>query len=184
MSTPPVIPAISPSAKRVLWQRYLLFALLLLVLSIWVLNTAGFFSGFSVKNLTAGLSGLPSESQAESLVTAKIRQESDGRISLVSFTKTDGQEREIMGTKVYLLNFTTQIEFNEDCMWGPVAGSSWQGQFLTVPGLARDTLSQLGNLDKSPGRKGRQATVKGMAVFEKTEQGWKGEIAREGSIED
>ena len=132
--------------------------------------------------LLQGCTSAPSERQAELLIDQRIQEDAGGNIRLVSFSKTDGQMQDVSSEKVYTLDFSSKIEFMQDCMWGPVFGNRWQGRFLAIPGIATGIMSQFGNMDKQPGRKGQKVEVKGKIVFHKTERGWQGEIYNEGTV--
>lgn len=133
-----------------------------------------------LSSATAALAGKPSEDDGKNVVLSKINAQSQGRIGLVSFKKTNGQDREVQGVKVYLMSFEANITFTEDCMWGEVHGSQWRGKFLTEPGIPRGVMASFDNMDKRPGKRGSQTLVKGTVIFQKTEQGWQGGISQEG----
>lgn len=129
--------------------------------------------------LITGCFSYPSEGDGELAILDRIKTQSDGRIKLISFHKTDGQKRELQGAQFYSLEFQAGIEFTEDCKWVTGMHGSNPG-FRTVKvaaqrdkGFSWDTW--LDNT-QNPGvmvKKGHQEKLSGSIVFEKTEQGWR-----------
>lgn len=127
----------------------------------------------------AGCSLYPSEGDGELAILDHIKTQSEGRIKLVSFHKTDGQKRELQGAQFYSLEFQAEIEFTEDCKWVTGMYGSNLG-FRTVKvaaqqneGFSIDTW--MGNM-QDPGvmvKKGHLEKLSGLIMFEKTERGWR-----------
>lgn len=125
-----------------------------------------------------GMSGIPSASDGEQVVQSRIKEESEGRITLAKFQKTNGQESELLGVKVYSLEFVAEIIFTENCKW--VAGMFGQQlSFRTSKPVAepRSGFSWGKFLDDSqnPGMlvKGDQRVkLSGVIRFVKKEKGW------------
>jgi len=127
--------------------------------------------------LLIGCSSVPSSDDAKGIIQERINKESEGRIKLVSFQKTNGQEAELFGVKVYQLNYQGEIEFLEDCKWEKgMAVNLGEVHYRTVkakPG-AKDFWQNWD--DQMHGRqimkKGHKEKISGYVVFEKTEKGW------------
>src|ERR1017187_1757987 len=64
-----------------------------------------------------GLSGPPSASDGRKAIEDLIRQQSESRIRLVQFQMTNGQIADVVGVKVYTLEYEAEIEFLEACKW-------------------------------------------------------------------
>ena len=98
----------------------------------------------------------PSSSDGERIVQIKIKEQSEGRIRLVSFLKTNDGLTEEPGSTTYTLKFFTEIEFTENCRWvtGPLGGVI---TFLTT------TEENVG----PPVTKGQRAKVFGVMQFGK-----------------
>jgi hypothetical protein len=119
-------------------------------------------------------SSAPSSSAAEEFLREKINRESQGRIKLVSFTKTNGQESTPQGIPTYKLDYEAEIEFLDDCRWGTTQDFiGWRGDFHVFPP------------EEGPGffaglyppfrkaAKGSRTKVTGSVMFQKTEAGWR-----------
>lgn len=117
-----------------------------------------------------GCSSGPSSSAAEEFVREKINKESEGKIKLVSFSKTNGQEAAPMGIPSYKLHYEAEIEFLDDCRWGTEDSSGWRGDFEVFP-VGVVTLSYPPFREAT---KGSRTKVRGSVIFEKTEAGWRG----------
>ena len=127
--------------------------------------------------LLIGCSSVPSSDDAKGIIQERINKESEGRIKLVSFQKTNGQEGELLGVKIYQLSYQGEIEFLEDCKWEKgMAVNLGEVHYRTVkvkPG-AKDFWQNWD--DQMHGRqivkKGHKEKISGNVVFEKTEKGW------------
>ena len=71
----------------------------------------------ALSTLLAGCSSSPSAREGERAIQDSINQQSQGRIKLTKFQKKDGAQGEMMGMKMYTLEFQAGIEFTEDCKW-------------------------------------------------------------------
>jgi hypothetical protein len=122
-----------------------------------------------------GCSSSPSSSTAEELLRKKINEESKGRIKLVSFSKTNGQEAAPMGVPSYKLEYEAEIEFLDDCRWGTKndLDGGWRGDFSVFP--AEEGPGYFGGLHPPfrKATKGSQTKVTGAVMFQKTEAGWR-----------
>ncbi|MEK6676267.1 MAG: hypothetical protein AABZ47_11520 [Planctomycetota bacterium] len=124
----------------------------------------------------AGCSGQPAATAGEKLIRDKIQDQAEGRIKLVSFRKTNGQTREAFGMQEYVMEWEGEIEFLQDCRWGPfVYGTyTWSGDFHTDISTSRIGFG--GRLDDA--RMGQKVRLTGSLTFRKTEKGWRGEDGR------
>lgn len=129
--------------------------------------------------LIAGCSLHPSEGDGELAILDRIKTQSEGRIKLISFHKTDGQKRELQGAQFYNLEFQAEIEFMEDCKWVTgMYGSSPGFRTIEVAAQQNKGFSWDTWVDntRNPGvmvKKGHQEKLSGSIMFEKTEQGWR-----------
>jgi hypothetical protein len=98
---------------------------------------------------------------AQDFLQNEIRANSEGRIRLVNFTKTDDKTVNYGGSEGYVLVWRAEIEFLEDCLW-PVSDNLLQTQLSA----AGDDLKN--NFHKQ----GERALIKGKYHIEKTEKGW------------
>jgi hypothetical protein len=119
-----------------------------------------------------GCSGTPSASDARQKLENQIQQESRGLIKLVSFEKTDGAMHEMMGMKGYVMSYTAEIEFLDDCVWsGSDKLSLLSGGFRAQrdPPPAGE---QIDFFIHSEAKKGEHLRFTGQMNFAKTERGW------------
>lgn len=138
-------------------------------------NTVCFLLTFSFCAFFSGCSSNPSPSDGQQAVQARINQDAQGRIKLNSFRKTNGQLAEVMGVKVYGLEFEAKIEFTENCKWlvGQVdrrigfQTSKLPNQSNVLAQFSEDTLNP-GSIVKQ----GQQIMISGVIHFEKKENGW------------
>lgn len=126
----------------------------------------------------AGCSPSPSSGDGERAIQGRIKEQSGGRIKLTKFEKTNGAQGELMGFKIYALEFNAEIEFAEDCKWA--AGAL--GQQLSFSTSKAVVESQSGfSWDKflddttNPGalvKKGQRVQLSGVVRYLKKEKGW------------
>lgn len=128
--------------------------------------------------LLTGCSSSPSSGDGELAIQNRIDEQSQGRIKLAKFEKSNGAQGVMNGFKIYAMDFNAEIEFTEDCKWitgrfgeqlsfqtskpvaKPGSGFSWNS-FLddtTNPG--------------TPVRSGQRAKLTGVIRFVKKEKGW------------
>jgi tetratricopeptide (TPR) repeat protein len=86
-----------------------------------------------------------------------------GRIKLVNFHKTNGQEQEMMGIKLYRMEFEYEIEFTRDCAWDGRSIDTYEPCTEMVSGI----------LKCHPVKAGRRGTATAAITFEKMENGWR-----------
>lgn len=119
--------------------------------------------------LITGCSTTPSPADGQKVLAGKIEQQSKGVIKLLSFAKTNAQQAEIMGVKVYTMEYQAEIEFTSNCYWGGPFGGF---EVLTgKPGPFNFFMYQ----GKSQATAGQRENISGQLHFEKTEKGWRGE---------
>lgn len=120
-------------------------------------------------------SGKPTESDGRRALEARVEQDSKGLIRVVSFEKTNAIEQELFGRKLYLLEYSAQIEFTEDVMWSGPGPFGWDGKFLATLGRPKNTLDSFNPafVGRTAGNKGEKTGVSGRVVFEKAEKGWR-----------
>jgi len=137
----------------------------------------------------AGCCRQPSETDGKKVLEARIRSQSHGLIELVSFEKTDGVRREIMGQKFYDMECTYVIGFTYDCMWDRRAlalmgggGGLFSAVRIEEGRGVKDRNSDLSRQIAqaqgyaSVGFKGKQLKFKTTINFQKTEKGWVGSM--------
>lgn len=129
-------------------------------------------------SIIAGCSSRPSKGDGKQIIQDKINNESEGRIELISFKKTNGLEKESFdGRQLYTLEYDVVIEFTEDCKW--LQGFFSDLSFHTdLPPKKNSGFSWGGFLNslENPGRgmkKGQRLLIKGVIDFEKTDTGWR-----------
>ncbi len=115
---------------------------------------------------------------SEKLLRDKIQNESKGRIKLVNFSKTNGQELNIMGMSLYKMEYDGQIVFLEDCLWGNFRlilgqGYEWKGDFNIYESRLPSIMGMPPPETHETGIKGKTQDLKGNLLLEKTEKGWR-----------
>ncbi|MBI4713341.1 MAG: hypothetical protein HY762_08600, partial [Planctomycetes bacterium] len=53
----------------------------------------------------------PSDDDGRKIIEKTIQENSNGRINLLGFKKTDGQKMEVIGVKVYEMQFEAEIKY-------------------------------------------------------------------------
>ncbi|HEY4245850.1 MAG TPA: LemA family protein [Lacunisphaera sp.] len=127
--------------------------------------------------MLVGCSRIPKVSDAEKYIQENIRQNAGGRITLLSFQKTNATEGELAGVKFYAMELSFQIEFTDDCKWlasgigvrNPTLATSPQtGPRGGQPAQLLESISEPGTFVK----KGQRFGLSGILHFEKKENGW------------
>ena len=115
----------------------------------------------------SGCGGPPSESEGRKLIEDKIQANSSKFLRLVSFDKTNGIDRSNGSTKLYELDYTTDIEFLDNCNWNSVT-------FAASPYRAPDPnlIMDLPEPNWNVAKKGTRTKLTGKLMFEMTEKGW------------
>lgn len=112
-------------------------------------------------------SSVPTANDARPAVEQRAARDSKGLVKLVSLRKTNGQMLEGMGAKAYKLEYTADIEFQGECIFGDGRRMDGNADFAVTPG--RVPLFGGGK----PKNKGDTASVNGFVMFEQTEKGWR-----------
>lgn len=110
---------------------------------------------------------VPTESDAEAFVHKRISENPNlFRYRVVGFRKTNGVKMEEHGVPMYMMYYTVDIEFTEDCFfakgeeeWGVLRGFTYS----TTQGPSAGIVLV---------KKGQRERTEGRAKFEKTENGW------------
>ena len=129
--------------------------------------------------LFIGCSSVPSSDDAKQIIQERINKDSGGRIKLVSFQKMNGQEGNLLGFKVYNLEYQMEIEFVEDCKWitGHSAALGGEVGFRTSkPKGSQEFWDKFMDDSTNPGKlvkKGHKERISGSIAFEKTDNGWR-----------
>ncbi len=121
--------------------------------------------------LFVGCSSSPSVGDGERAIHNRIIEESESRIKLTKFEKTNGQSGEPMGFKIYAMDFQAEIEFADDCKWVTGFGGLEMG-FRT---LKVQTPMDMFEANLHAGfrvSKGQRAKISGIIQFAKKEKGW------------
>ncbi len=131
----------------------------------------GFVFLFVAVFLSSSCGNSPHPSQGQKHIGELIAKNSRGFIKLVDFRKTNGTASELMGVKLYEMEFEADIEFTNDCTWrtnfaAQVAQSPSEGYWAQY---AQSLMRMAGQRNA---QKGERATVTGKMQFEKKERGW------------
>lgn len=120
----------------------------------------------------------PSVSDGKQAIQDCITKESEGRIKLTRFEKSNGAGDEIAGFKIYKLEFESEIEFTENCKWVTGGGGQEVG-FRTAKSVAQPKSGFSWNSflsdSQNPGpdvTKGLKIQIFGAIHFVKNERGW------------
>ncbi len=117
----------------------------------------------------SGCSSAPSSSDAQIILENQITKQSKGVIKLIGFTQTNAQKGDVMGTKIYSLEYLAEVEFTADCYWGGPFGG-----FEVMTGEP-DPFNFFMYQGKKRAKQGQRKTISRELVFEKTEKGWRGQ---------
>lgn len=124
-----------------------------------------------------GCANTPAEVDGRSLFESRISKDSNGLISLISFTKRDGLRRSANGMDLYVLEYEAEISFSDDCIWGGIGFNGWNGSFRAKRGQP-DVFSALSNIGSLRGEKGGRRRLDGSITFVKSENGWRAETVQ------
>lgn len=135
-------------------------------------------------------SSLPSGGDAEDFLEQKINSESKGSIELVDFEKINASEQAFFGTNYYVVEFSSIIEFKQDCRWITGHMGEFEG-FETRPVDNRKGGWAGWNAGFSnPGanvKNGLRVQIVGNIYYEKTENGWRAtkiEVEKKQKLDD
>jgi hypothetical protein len=125
--------------------------------------------------VSCGVPSQPSESDGRKAIEAKIAGEAQGKIRLLSFTKTNGKKASGFGVEAYEMEWKGEIEFLEDCIWGGfrVFEGYWSGDFYTAPPDGRLNTHSIKYQGSKPQTKRQRVPINHILSFEKTEKGWR-----------
>jgi len=118
-------------------------------------------------------SSTPSSSNAEAVLGNNLEKQTKGIVKLIYFKKVNTQESELMGKKIFTIEFEAIIEFLEDCYWrqrNPIMDLPQSGIVVEREG---GMFSQMFGMKKAT--TGQRETITGTLRFHKTEKGWRGE---------
>ena len=110
----------------------------------------------------------PSESSARQTIEEQIQKNSQGKLKLRDFKKTNGIEREIFGQKMYELQYEAVIEPLANC-WFIEPNSTSVKARISEPYVC---LQQCSFCSATPLKKGELHKVNGSIHYEMTEKGW------------
>ena len=123
---------------------------------------------------------VPSERDGERVIRDRILRQSEGRIRLLNFKKTNGQDRNFLGVQLYSMEYEVEFEFTESCKW--VTGFAGEQTGYRTARPVADHPTGGWDWDKwnddmqnpgDPVQKGQRKRLRGEMVFQKTERGWK-----------
>jgi hypothetical protein len=135
---------------------------------------------------TPAAADTPTEAMAEEILRGQIAAQSQGAIDLSSFQKTNGQQREMFGVKLYSMEFSAETIFQSDAKWlydDPVMGLH---AFRTTKAPPPNANKQFNwgdfmEASQNPGetvRRGEHRIIQGTIDFERKEKGWQGRVGR------
>jgi hypothetical protein len=120
----------------------------------------------------------PSVSLIEDAVRKRLDGGSEQRIKLASLTKTDGQEGQLLGEKIYELKFKGVAKFTAAAFYS--TGNAMSGPevyisttpITSTPKSCGQDLSMCLSAMPVQAKKGDELALTGEADFEKSESGW------------
>ena len=133
---------------------------------------------FSLCAIMAGCSSKPSDGEGKQAIQNQISQNSESRITLVGFHKSNGQLAEVNKVKLYSMEYEAEIAFSETCRW--LTDGSFRRNYtfntaakpLSNLNETRSLLDHLTTGDSSLVVKGQRFTLAGTISFMKKENGW------------
>lgn len=110
---------------------------------------------------------------AEKDLSERIQKESDGRLELISFEKTNAADREFMGQKSYVIEFKAKLRVIEDCfMYVNNSGvGSYFKSFTTFEQEPNSIAHPMMRMVKA--EKGTEVDFSDVITYAQTEEGWK-----------
>lgn len=116
-----------------------------------------------------GCSSLPGEKDAKKDLESKINEESNGKIELIAFEKTNGLKQVVFGQELYEIEFNATIEFKEDAYKSyNLDGVEYTNFYVSEKGKG-----VLANYMEKLIKKGQKVNLTGSMDYEKTEKGWR-----------
>lgn len=131
-----------------------------------------FTAATAITLLLNSCSGNPGISDVELELKSVIDSQSNGSIELVEIEKTNSEEKEIFGQKVYSIDYKATIQFKKDCFiyvnksgMGPLFESfkTYDQEPDFIPNFAMVVTSC---------KKGDKVSYNGRISFRDTEEGW------------
>lgn len=125
--------------------------------------------------IISGCSTKPSDKDGRQVLENLLEEQTKGKVKLVDFKKLNAEEGELMGVKLYGIEFEAEVEFLEECYYRV------REEFLDgiTPGIVIDKPMRFGwgevnmfGLKKA--HPSMREKLSGKLLFEKTEKGWKG----------
>jgi hypothetical protein len=114
-------------------------------------------------------SNTPTASDAQQSLQERIREQSDGRIKLVSWNADSTPfQYELDGQKGYIAAYNAEIEFTEPCGWE----SRFEGKSATFKIFKPDTVKPISGDGFEVSKAGERFTIKGTVIFKQTQSGW------------
>ena len=122
----------------------------------------------------SGCSDKPSESLAKEIFEKKVLYGGDGCIKVIKFTKTNGMDQNIMGAKLYEIDYDATIKVVEECY---LTSPDWKGiSAVSVAKWAKEDHSLFGVQMKPmwgvQTAVGVTRDISGKMYFQKSENGW------------
>ena len=122
-----------------------------------------------------------SVSSAQTILAGLIQTDSDDRMQLIDFKKTDAQSKTVSGVDVYTFEFQAVMEAQDECWWklGQIStmavyyqkdGAWWRHR--TNLSQERGSYNPGGDPDLNHLRKGEKFTMNGSLTLEPKESGW------------
>jgi len=115
------------------------------------------------------------EAKAKEYLQQKISDQSGNALKLENFTKTNGVEQDVMGMKMYVLEWTIQTSVQNN-VWkagNPMPGMGFWSDFKTL--TKRPENEYLLGKDGPHLAVGTNIRFTGNCKLQKTEQGWRAE---------
>lgn len=114
-------------------------------------------------------------SQARERLEQQVQKESKGLIKIKNLVKVNGQESNLLGSKVYEMDFKVIVEYQDDCYknvntWGGL----WNNYFTVVkdPRQERNFYNAYSTASYQEYKKGTKEELTGVAYYLMKEKGW------------
>lgn len=114
----------------------------------------------------------PNDLLGENTLKEIVLKESSGKISVTSFSKTNGLKREVNGLPIYTMEFNAQIKFEQSGWkgWEPI---EWMFSNFYVMDQKPTRNDMYIKLQKQRFYKDAIVNIEGEINFEKAEKGWR-----------
>ena len=104
----------------------------------------------------------PGVADAQALIQETVARNSDGRLKVISITKSGGRRTKTGNTDKYDLWYNVTAELTQDALWSPAADK----RFSTVPAGSPESFFF------HAAKAGEQVTIPGTLTFVKDRGGW------------